>query len=61
MSSTTTPVLKLVAFIDGFTELTGKAIAWLTLAMMLTTTLVVVLRYLLGTGSIAIQESVPGK
>lgn len=49
---------KLIAFIDGFTELTGKTIAWLTLVMMIITSMVVVLRYLLGHGSIAMQESV---
>lgn len=44
--------------IDGFTEVTGRAIAWLMLAMMGLMFLVVVLRYLFSTGSIALQESV---
>lgn len=51
-------LLKIIGFIDSFTEFTGRTIAWLTLAMMLTISLVVVLRYLLGAGSIAFQESV---
>ncbi|MEZ5530566.1 MAG: TRAP transporter small permease subunit [Porticoccaceae bacterium] len=44
--------------IDCFTEWTGRLIAWLTLAMMLLTCAVVVMRYFLETGSIALQESV---
>jgi TRAP-type mannitol/chloroaromatic compound transport system permease small subunit len=37
---------------------TGKTVAWLTIAMMIITCLVVVLRYLFNTGSIALQESI---
>ncbi len=44
--------------IDCFTEWTGRLIAWLTLAMMVLTCTVVVMRYFLETGSIALQESV---
>ena len=44
--------------IDCFTEWTGRIIAWLTLAMMVLTCIVVVMRYFLGSGSIALQESV---
>ncbi|MEH6617789.1 MAG: TRAP transporter small permease subunit [Porticoccus sp.] len=44
--------------IDCFTEWTGRIIAWLTLAMMAITCIVVVMRYFLGSGSIALQESV---
>ena len=44
--------------IDCFTEWTGRLIAWLTLAMMVLTCTVVVMRYFLETGSIAMQESV---
>lgn len=36
----------------------GAIVAWLTLVMMLLMTLVVVLRYVFGVGSIALQESV---
>ena len=39
-------------------EVTGKAIAWLTLVMMLVTFLVVLLRYLFDLGWVAMQESV---
>lgn len=44
--------------LDQFSEFTGSVIAWLVLLMMLVTSLVVVMRYLLNTGSIAMQESV---
>ncbi|MDX1697422.1 MAG: TRAP transporter small permease subunit [Thiohalobacterales bacterium] len=44
--------------LDAFAELTGRVVSWLTLAMVLVTLLVVVLRYLFGIGSIALQESV---
>ena len=44
--------------IDTFTEYCGKLTAWATLAMMLCTCFVVVARYLFGSGSIALQETV---
>jgi len=44
--------------LDRFSDTTGKIVAWLTLAMMMITCLVVILRYLFNTGSIALQESV---
>lgn len=44
--------------IDGLNEWLGRVIAWATLAMVLATFLVVVLRYGFGIGSIALQESV---
>jgi TRAP-type mannitol/chloroaromatic compound transport system permease small subunit len=43
--------------IDAFTEYCGKTIAWLTAAMVVITCTIVVMRYLLETGSIALQES----
>lgn len=46
-----------VSTIDRFALLTGKLIAWLVLAMMLLTCLIVVLRYGFSLGSIALQES----
>ncbi len=49
---------KLIAGIDRITEVTGRSIAWLTLAMVALTCAVVVLRYGLEIGSIALQESV---
>jgi len=48
---------RLCQFIDAFTEITGKAVAWLTVLLILNTCTVVVLRYFLGTGSIILQES----
>ena len=44
--------------LDRFAEITGRVIAWLTLAMVLITVAVVVLRKLFETGSIALQESI---
>jgi TRAP-type mannitol/chloroaromatic compound transport system permease small subunit len=49
---------KLAARLDRIAEFTGRSIAWLTLGMVLITFAVVLLRYGLQTGSIALQESV---
>ncbi len=52
------PAPRLLKFIDAFTRYSGRALAWLVLAMALTTTVVVVLRYGFNTGSIPLQESI---
>ena len=44
--------------IDRLSELTGRLTAWLTLAMVLVTCLVVILRYVFDIGFIWLQESV---
>ncbi len=44
--------------IDRLSETTGRIIAWLTLGTVLITFVVVVLRYVLQSGSIALQESI---
>ncbi|SEK65918.1 TRAP-type mannitol/chloroaromatic compound transport system, small permease component [Colwellia chukchiensis] len=49
---------KLVTIIDLSTEMLGKTVAWLTLAMVLLTFSIVVLRYGFNLGWIAMQESV---
>lgn len=49
---------RIITLIDGINEWTGRGIAWCTLAMVLLTFAVVVLRYVFGIGSIALQESV---
>ena len=49
---------KLSLSIDRFTEWTGCAVAWLTLAMVTLTCVIVSMRYFFGAGSIALQESV---
>jgi len=49
---------RIAGFIDGLNEWTGRLIAWLTLAMVLITCTVVVLRYAFDLGWIAMQESV---
>jgi TRAP-type mannitol/chloroaromatic compound transport system permease small subunit len=45
-------------FIDRLNERIGRAVAWLTLAMVLVTATVVVLRYFFNVGFIWMQESV---
>tara|TARA_Y100000310_G_scaffold140736_1_gene140157 strand:+ start:3065 stop:3586 length:522 start_codon:yes stop_codon:yes gene_type:complete len=49
---------KIVCGAEGISSVVGKCVAWLTLLMMLLTCLIVLLRYGLGIGSIALQESV---
>ena len=44
--------------VESFTENTGRLIAWLTIVMVALVVLVVVTRYFLEVGSIALQESV---
>jgi len=59
LSSTTLDNLQRAQrLLDQFSDATGKLVSWLTLAMMLITALVVIMRYLLNTGSIALQESI---
>jgi TRAP-type mannitol/chloroaromatic compound transport system permease small subunit len=53
-----TVIQHVVRGIDYFTDLTGRAIAWLTLLMVLLTVIIVVLRYYFDSGSIALQESI---
>lgn len=47
-----------VRLLEAVSEWVGRAVAWLTLFMVLVTFAVVVLRYAFATGSIALQESV---
>jgi len=49
---------KIIKTIDYINDVTGRSIAWLTLAMVLITFLVVLLRYAFNLGWIAMQESV---
>ena len=44
--------------IENFIDFTGRTVSWLTLGMVLVTFLVVFLRYIFDTGSIALQESI---
>lgn len=48
----------LIQMLDRFTEWVGKTVSWLTLGMVLVTCAVVLMRRVLGIGSIALQESV---
>ena len=52
------PVAALIRLLDGFSEWTGRLIAWLTLLMVVVTFVVVVMRYVFEQGNIALQESV---
>ena len=49
---------RLARLLDRFAELTGRLVSWLTLAMVIITFAVVVLRYVFNSGSIALQESI---
>ncbi len=49
---------RLAALLEALAERTGRAVSWLTLAMVLLTFLVVVLRYVFSLGWIAMQEAV---
>ncbi len=51
------PALK-NTWIDRFSDLIGRGIAWLTLGMVLATLVIVVMRYTFGTGRIWLQESI---
>ncbi len=44
--------------LESFISLTGRMVSWLSLFMVLTTFVVVIMRYLFDSGSIAMQESV---
>lgn len=49
---------RVIAAVDALNEWIGRGVAWCTLAMVLVTFAIVVLRYAFGIGSIALQESV---
>jgi len=48
---------RIASAIDAVSRVTGNAVAWLTLAMVLATTIIVVLRYAFEFGVIWLQES----
>jgi TRAP-type mannitol/chloroaromatic compound transport system permease small subunit len=48
---------KFVRFADGINDIVGRGIAWLTLAMVVVTFVVVVLRYVYSIGWVWLQES----
>ena len=49
---------KIASHIDKLNQYCGCVVSWLTLTMVITTFLVVVMRYLFNIGSIALQESI---
>lgn len=54
----TPPLLSVIERVDRLIRRIGELVAWLSLAMVLVTFLVVVMRYAFSQGSIATQESV---
>lgn len=52
------PSHPLIRPLDCLAEITGRTTAWLTLVMVVISSLVVLLRHVFGVGSIALQESV---
>lgn len=52
-----TSAARIASGIDALNRITGQAVSWLTLAMVLVTTLIVVLRYAFEFGVIWLQES----
>jgi TRAP-type mannitol/chloroaromatic compound transport system permease small subunit len=52
------PASRFLGLLDAIAEWTGRAVSWLTLAMVLATVAVVVMRYAFGQGLIWLQESV---
>ena len=49
-------LIKISSLIDSFSEITGKAVSWLTLLMVVLVSLDVLLRYLLHISFVAVQE-----
>lgn len=58
MSDTPSFALRIARALDAVTARFGQACAWLTVFLVLGTTLVVILRYGFGIGAIALQEAV---
>lgn len=54
----TEPLSKVAGFLANINEMIGRALAWLTLLMVLITFTIVLLRYALNLGWIGMQESV---
>lgn len=53
-----TPLRRYIKVVDQLIDFIGRSTAWLTLIMMIVTTVVVILRYVFNIGSIALQESI---
>ena len=51
-------ITALINSIDRFTEVSGRLLSWLTILMVVLVVVVVITRYFLEIGSIALQESV---
>lgn len=51
-------LINLAKSIESFSQFTGKAISWLTLAMVILVFVIVIMRYIFDMGSIPLQETV---
>lgn len=51
-------LVRLLQMLDNFTDMTGRALAWLNIAMVLLMAAVVIMRYLFNVSSIFMQEGV---
>ena len=49
---------RFVRLLDNLSEWTGKTISWLALLMVVSTFIIVVMRYVMNSGNVAFQESV---
>ena len=58
LDSSVKVIQHIIRGIDSFTDITGRAVSWLTLLMVVLTVIIVVLRYYFESGSIALQESI---
>ena len=58
MSHSPSPLLRVAGLIDACNMRLGQLCAWITLFLVIGTTIVVVLRYGFGIGAIALQEAV---
>lgn len=58
MNGTNAQLLKIAGFLANINEMLGRALAWLTILMVLITFTVVLLRYAFNLGWIGMQESV---
>lgn len=52
------PMLRIVHHIESFIELLGRALSWLSVAMVLLTFAVVILRYVFDLGWVAMQDAI---
>jgi len=57
MSQSSTPLQRLIQLNNSFIRAVGHCVSWAALILVLTTCLIVIMRYLFNIGSVALQES----